>query len=123
MIDRCRNPKSPVFEYYGGRGIGVCEQWLTFEGFFADMGVRPANLTIDRMDVNGHYEPGNCRWATDRDQVNNRRNSIRVLVNGTDLALTEACEQFGLPYTTVYSRIRGGVPPLVALGVEVAPVG
>lgn len=123
MIERCRNPNNPAFKHYGGRGITVCEKWLSFEAFLADMGERPAGLSIDRIEVNGNYEPGNCRWATDREQMNNRRNSIRVEIDGVELPLTEACERFGLIYATVYSRIRSGLHPLAALGLAVAPDG
>lgn len=73
MIQRCANPKAPDYARYGGRGITVCEQWRDFEAFYADMGERPADRTLDRIDVNGNYGPGNCQWATVTEQNLNRR--------------------------------------------------
>ncbi len=75
MKSRCQNPNTENYYLYGGRGIAVCARWQEFNNFLADMGARPNGLTLDRIDVNGNYEPGNCRWATVTDQNNNRRNS------------------------------------------------
>lgn len=73
MVHRCTNPSNSAFHCYGGRGIGVCDRWRTFENFLADMGERPPGLTLDRIDNSKGYEPGNCRWATKRAQSFNRR--------------------------------------------------
>lgn len=73
MIQRCTNPNDAKWSQYGGRGISVCSAWMSFDGFFIDMGERPAGTTIDRINVNGNYEPGNCRWATPTIQSRNRR--------------------------------------------------
>jgi len=73
IIQRCTNPNSTFYEYYGGRGITVCDRWRDFGNFFEDMGERPDKLTIDRIDGNGNYEPGNCRWASRKDQVHHLR--------------------------------------------------
>jgi hypothetical protein len=75
MRTRCENPNSKNFKHYGGRGISVCKQWSNFENFLKDMGERPFGKSIDRIDVNGNYEPTNCKWSTTAEQANNKRNS------------------------------------------------
>lgn len=75
MIERCHKPSDPDFAGYGGRGIRVCEHWMDFRRFLADMGERPPGLTLDRIDNDGNYEPGNCRWATRSQQNLNTRRS------------------------------------------------
>lgn len=116
MIGRCENPNNNRFRSYGGRGITVCPQWRAdFAAFLADMGEKPAGLSLDRIDVNGPYAPGNVRWATDLEQMNNMRTNVRVEVNGITMTLVEFSRSVGVRYGTLWWRMRHmGEPPTVA---------
>ena len=91
MLDRCTNPRSDHWVWYGGRGIQVCDRWRTsFENFFADMGPRPSGRSLDRFPNNdGNYEPGNCRWATPKEQIANQRKHGLIEKFTTDELLAE----------------------------------
>lgn len=107
MKGRCLDPKHKSFSDYGGRGIAVCERWLKFENFYADMGERPTTKhSIDRIDGRGHYEPGNCRWATMTQQIRNRCTTVFVTHNGETKPLGEWVEITGLPYSLLHQRIK-----------------
>lgn len=116
MKRRCYAPTERSYHNYGGRGIKVCERWLnSFENFFEDMGPPPsATHTIDREDVNGDYEPGNCRWADKTTQARNRRNNVRYEFDGQHLTRMEISEATGVPDVTIRKRLRAGHPIEVA---------
>lgn len=80
LKQRCSNPKTENYKNYGGRGIRFCKRWETFENFYADMGKRPENTSIDRIDNDGNYEPGNCKWSTIIEQNNNTSKTKNVII-------------------------------------------
>jgi hypothetical protein len=104
--NRCNSPNHPRYKDYGGRGIKVCKRWDAFENFIADMGERPEGYSLDRIDVNGDYEPTNCRWASNSQQRRNARDSIYV--DGKHLA--QIAEETGVSYWTLYDRYIHGRP-------------
>lgn len=111
MKDRCKNTKNSHFLHYGGRGIRVCEEWQnSFESFYewAMSHGYADNLTIERVDINGNYEPSNCRWATAKEQQNNKRTNLFIEAFGQTHTLKEWSEITGIIYTTLYSRYRRG---------------
>lgn len=120
MIQRCTNEKAPAWEYYGGRGITVCPQWRDFVAFLADMGIRPEGKTLDRVDPDGSYEPGNCRWATMREQQRNRRDCNTFTLGGVTLTLQEWAERTGIAYEALRGRYRRNWPADKALSMPVS---
>lgn len=111
MKQRCLNPKFIGFKYYGGRGVSICKRWLeSFENFLSDMGPRPEGHSLDRFpDRNGNYEPGNCRWATPKEQQRNKRNNRIVEIDGHPVVLASACESIGVDRKKVLKRLNSGV--------------
>lgn len=105
MKERCLSPTNEKFADYGGRGIKVCERWLSFENFAADMGDRPQRKTLDRIDPNGDYEPSNCRWASAKTQAENRR-GIGHMWQGAHRTVADIARLTGLPRTSLQKRIR-----------------
>lgn len=96
---------------HGGRGIVVSERWETFTNFYADMGPRPSSRhSLDRINNDGNYEKGNCRWATAKTQARNRNNSITVTVFGKSMPLADAASALGIKYVTLYWRIKHNRP-------------
>ena len=116
MKARCQNPNTRGFEHYGGRGIKVCEQFQTFEGFFAYMGPRPPGCRgINRINNDGNYEPGNVEWATQRTQMRNTRVNQRYTHDGKSLLLIEWSELTGVPLERIRGRLGLGWPFDLAL--------
>lgn len=100
--DRCFNKNNQDYIHYGGRGITVCEEWLTFINFFNDMGKKPnANYSIERIDVDKNYSKENCKWILKTEQPKNRRNSIFVKVNNNKMCLKEACTLLNYSYVKI----------------------
>jgi hypothetical protein len=117
MLQRCYLQSMPFYLDYGGRGITVCDQWRhDFSKFLADVGYRPSpKHTLDRIDNNGNYEPGNVRWATRKEQARNRRNNRLISIDGQTRCLAEWCEIFNTSVDRVLKRLLSGMPPEVAL--------
>jgi len=121
MKTRCYNPKNSSYKDYGGRGIKICEEWFNDFLSFYEWSMKNGyaeNLSIDRIDVNGDYEPSNCRWATSQIQADNRRNVIKFVLDGRERTLRELSEEYRVNYRTLHARINRGVPINEALKAD-----
>lgn len=107
MLGRCYREGDSNFKNYGARGIKVCERWHTFENFLADMGERPTEKhSIERKDNDGDYEPGNCKWATKKEQARNTRRTRLFSFQGRSLTTAEWAAEVGIKEATLSSRLR-----------------
>ena len=106
MLQRCSNPNSEKWHWYGGRGISVCIEWLEFDNFYKDMGNRPEGKTLDRINVNGDYSPENCRWATPEEQMRNVRTNHHITYNGKTQILQDWANELGISAQTICRRIN-----------------
>jgi hypothetical protein len=115
MIQRCYNPNAHAYEIYGGRGIKICDEWIDKkEGFvrFYNWSMNNGysdNLTIDRINVNGNYEPNNCKWSTMKDQQNNKRTNTLIEIDGEIKNIRQWADEFGLTHALISQRLKSGV--------------
>lgn len=112
IIARCERPSSISYQYYGAKGVSMCEKWRSsFEAFLADMGERPEGMSIDRMDSAGNYEPGNCRWATITEQNNNKSDTRLITFNGKTMNMSAWAREIGTSPAALHHRIANiGMP-------------
>ena len=118
MKDRCKNPNATKYKNYGGKGVSVCAEWESQYTSFKEWAIKNGykdNLTLDRIDPNGMYSPDNCRWATIKQQENNRTNNHLLTIDDETKTLTEWCEIFGVSTSTVINRLNIGCSPKEAL--------
>lgn len=109
MRQRCKNPSHVWYHRYGGRGITICERWDDSVAFLADMlPTWRKGLTLDRIDNDGNYEPGNCRWVPQSEQMSNRAGTIRIEWGGERLSVAELARRFGIRPNTIRARLRVG---------------
>ena len=123
MWTRCTNPKTERWQHYGGKGVKVCKRWESFVSFREDMGPRPPGTSIDRIDVNGDYEPTNCRWADANSQAQNSTQTRWIEFNGERLCLGDWAKKIGLSRSTIRRRLSRGYSLGVVLSPELLPRG
>jgi len=111
MKQRCYNQKAQQYKNYGARGIEVCPRWLeSFDNFLEDMGEKPEGMSIDRINVNGNYEPSNCRWATNKVQQTNKRTCRIIEFNGVSMTKRDWANHLGMHEATITTRLNAGWP-------------
>lgn len=115
MKDRCNNPNRKDYHRYGGRGIGVCERWLSFENFLADMGEPPEGKTLDRLDNDKGYSPDNCAWRSRKEQVHNSTRIKHITIGDVTKPLSTWLALYGTSRNQYYSRLRKGYSEIQAL--------
>ena len=110
MLSRCYNPDNISFNSYGERGITVCDRWRnSFKVFVDDMGRRPTDTTLERIDNNANYEPENCKWATRQEQANNRRTNRSITINGQTLTVAQWARKLGISCFVIHTRLYNGL--------------
>lgn len=124
MNRRCYDENFHAFKWYGARGISVCERWhksglsSAFRNFLNDMGERPENKTLDRIDFDGNYTPDNCRWADELEQKRNTSRTVFIDLDGDIISLQDACEAHNISPVCAYKRLKKGFTPRQALGLD-----
>ena len=108
MLNRCFNTEAPNYPNYGERGITVCERWLDFNAFLEDMGYSPKGLYLDRIDNDGNYEPGNCRWVDVIVSASNRRGTVLLTHDGETATVAEWSRRTGLSQQLIHKRLHNG---------------
>lgn len=108
MKARCLNPNNTSYERYGGRGISICQRWMSFANFFEDMGVQPENMSIDRIDVDGPYSPDNCKWSSKIEQQRNTSKNQIITAYGESKTVAEWADLTGIGRSTLSYRARNG---------------
>lgn len=112
MRQRCLNPNNPNYKNYGSRGIAICQEWEEYAGFkaWAIKNGYSDNLSIDRININGNYEPDNCRWVDDKTQANNTRRNRYIVFRGRPLTMSQIADELGVSYSTIQHRVERGQP-------------
>jgi len=126
MYCRCYYPTTNGYQRYGGRGITMCDEWINNPGSFYDWSINNGykkGLTIDRIDVNGNYEPSNCRWVTKEVQDNNRRNNRNITCNGKEKTLAQWAREYNINIVTLSDRLKAGLSIEEALNKPVIKSG